>query len=93
MKRGSVVRLSHKVHSLEVAGSNPAPASIVLSPLGCTEHKSEGRTSRLFWASFDRKSLVYGLLKPLVFAMKTMHVTEPETCALKHSVWTGSCIS
>lgn len=92
MKRDGVVRLSRKVHGLEVAGSNPAPASIVLSPLGCTEHKSEGHASRLFWASFVGKSLVYGLFKPLVFAMKIMHMTESETCGLKHLVWTGSCI-
>jgi len=64
-----------------------------LSPLECTEHRNEERASRLFWASFVGKSLVYGLFKPLFFAMKTMYITESETYGLKHLVWTGLCIS
>ena len=92
MKRGGSVRIGRRAHYSDVAGSNPALASIGLSPLGCTEHKNEGRASRLFWAFFVGKSLVFGLFKPLFFAMKIIYLIESETFGLKYSVWTGSCI-
>ena len=92
MKRGSVVRLSRKAHNLEVAGSNPAPASIILSPLDCTKHKNDECACRLFFASFALRTANHGLFKPSFFLTKIMYMTHSETCALQHSVWTGSCI-
>ena len=65
----------------------------VLSPLDCTQHKNMGRTICLFWAYFGERNFVYGLSKASFFAVKITYITEPKTCALHHSVLTGSCMS
>ncbi len=66
---------------------------VVLSPLGCTQHKNEASTWGLFFASFVVRTANHGLFQPSFFAMKIMYIRRSETCALQHSVWTGSCTS
>jgi hypothetical protein len=66
---------------------------VVLSPLGCTQHKNEASAWGLFFASFGGISLVHGLFKPSFFAVKIIYITDPKTLGLQHSVLTGSCMS
>ena len=66
---------------------------VVLSPLGCTQHRNEASAWGLFFASFGRRSLVHGLFEPSFFAVKITYITEPKTLGFQHSVLTGSCMS
>jgi len=66
---------------------------VVLSPLGCTQHKNEASAWGLFFASFAIRRADHSLFKSSFFAMKIIYITEPKTCALHHSVLKGSCMS
>jgi len=66
---------------------------VVLSPLGCTQHKNMGRTICLFWAYFGERNFVYGLSKASFFAVKITYITGAKISAFHHSVLTGSCMS
>jgi hypothetical protein len=66
---------------------------VILSPLGCTQHKNEASIWGLFSASFGGISLVHGLFKPSFFAVKITYIMEPEMLGFQHSVLTGSCMS
>ena len=65
---------------------------VILSLEVCTEHKNEDRARGLFFASFAARTANHGLFEPSFFVMKIMYITHSKTCALQHSVWTGSCI-
>jgi len=66
---------------------------VVLSPLGCTQHKNEASAWGLFFASFAIRRADHSLFEPSFFAVKITYITEPETLGLQHSVLTGSCMS
>jgi hypothetical protein len=66
---------------------------VVLSPLGCTQHKNEASAWGLFFASFGGISLVHSLFEFSFFAVKITYITEPKTLGFHHSVLTGSCMS
>ena len=66
---------------------------VVLSPLGCTQHKNEASAWGLFWASFAIRTADHSLFKSSFFAIKIIYIIASETCTFQHSVLTGSCMS
>ena len=90
MKRGGVVRLACKPHELVVAGSNPAPASIILAV--CL-HKNQGVNVEKISAiskSFLKRSSILPRFTPLIIAIifhrLVAFVVRARECTLLHGV-------
>ena len=80
MKRGRLVRLDYRAHNPEVVGSNPAPASIVMSLNCCNEAVLTFFESACFRLVSVKKSF----LEVLLCLLKTPYISSILAASKRH---------
>lgn len=99
MKRGRLVGLDYQAHDLEVAGSNPVPASnyrgcsrhVLRSIISFSEHTKRLFIKRLISASFTKITDFLRYRKRPKHERQITYVKRPVVACPQHCFWNRVC--